>query len=87
MAAPPSAPQAPHPEPPPGADSGAVTRTEFTRFLSTLGGPGRDADSAFDLLDTDQDGRITRADCVAAWEDYLLNDAPDRVGLRVFTGL
>ncbi len=68
-------------------DHGVITRTEFAHLLSAMGEPSRDVDAAFDALDRDHDGRITRDDYVAAWEDYLVSDNPDAAGVRAFAGL
>lgn len=68
-------------------NDGVITRTEFAHLLSALGEPSRDVDAAFDALDCDHDGRITRDEYVAAWEDYLVSDNPDAAGVRVFAGL
>ncbi|MGB3442562.1 MAG: EF-hand domain-containing protein [Actinophytocola sp.] len=68
-------------------DDGVITRTEFARLLSAVGRPCGDVDAAFDALDSDRDGRISRAEYVAAWEDYLVSDNPDSAGARVFAGL
>ncbi|WP_054055204.1 EF-hand domain-containing protein [Alloactinosynnema sp. L-07] len=69
------------------ADGGVITRTEFARLQSALGRPRGEIDAAFDALDRDQDGRVSREEYVAAWESYLLSDNPNSTGARVFAGL
>lgn len=68
-------------------DDGTITRAEFTRLLTALGQPATATDAAFTALDRDHDDRITRAEYVAAWEDYLLSDTPDTACALAFTGL
>ncbi|MET0136413.1 MAG: EF-hand domain-containing protein [Kibdelosporangium sp.] len=66
---------------------GDITRTVFARLLTAIGQPSSDVDAAFDALDRDRDGRISRDEYVAAWEDYLVSDDPDAAGARAFAGL
>lgn len=71
----------------PDHDDATITRAEFTRLLTALGQPPTTTEAAFTALDRDHDDRITRAEYVAAWEDYLLSDTPDTACALAFTGL
>lgn len=71
----------------PDHDDATITRAEFTRLLTTLGQPATTTEAAFTALDRDRDDRITRAEYVAAWEDYLLSDTPGTACTLAFTGL
>ncbi|MDH6145437.1 MULTISPECIES: EF-hand domain-containing protein [Kitasatospora] len=53
---------------------GALQRSEFTMLRQALGNPADNADAAFDALDTNGDGRVSRGEYLAAIRAYVTGD-------------
>jgi hypothetical protein len=49
-------------------------------FVSAFGLSEHDADTAFDKVDSDHDGHVTRSEMVAAIHDYYFSDDPEAPG-------
>ncbi|MFE6847675.1 EF-hand domain-containing protein [Streptomyces sp. NPDC057686] len=59
---------------------GHLQPAEFTRWLAAYGVPGDAAASAFNRLDRDQDGRISRDELAEAFHEYFTGTDPDLPG-------
>ncbi|MGI5336543.1 EF-hand domain-containing protein [Streptomyces sp. CA-181903] len=57
-----------------GDDDGFVPVADFQRYLEALGSTAEEARATCDSLDTNGDGRISRAEFHEGWAQYLLSD-------------
>lgn len=53
---------------------GALDRSQFTMLRQALGNPAGNADAAFEALDGDGDGRVGRAEYLAAIRAYVTGE-------------
>ncbi|MEU5695462.1 EF-hand domain-containing protein [Actinosynnema sp. NPDC020468] len=58
-------------------DDGVLDRPGVHRMWRAFELTPQDAEAAFEYMDTDRDGRVTRADYVGMWLDFLLVDDED----------
>ncbi|MFG2142683.1 EF-hand domain-containing protein [Streptomyces sp. NPDC048696] len=54
---------------------GALDKAEFTTLRTALNNPPDNAEAAFNALDTDRDGRVTRDAYLAAIRAYVVGDS------------
>jgi len=57
-----------------GDDDGLVPVADFQRYLEALGSSPAEAAATCSLMDTDNDGQVSREEFHAGWEQYLLDD-------------
>jgi Ca2+-binding EF-hand superfamily protein len=59
---------------------GIVTRYEFQRFQEAFGTPPEKIDEAFEHLDADDDGFLSREEILRAFHEYYTTDSADNPG-------
>ncbi|MEV0445925.1 EF-hand domain-containing protein [Streptomyces spectabilis] len=59
--------------------TGQLDRASFARLREVLGNPPSGADAAFDALDTDGDGRVSRDEYLASIRAYVISSGPTGV--------
>ncbi|HEU5353477.1 MAG TPA: hypothetical protein VFU65_03410 [Actinocrinis sp.] len=63
---------------------GLISLPEFTGWLHAYGVGPRDTVCAFDLIDTDEDGVVEKAQMATAAEQFYRSDDPAEAGNRLF---